>query len=263
MCFSKAIKHDGRMWDKKWEKFYDKTAANRENAINFYPTKIIGKNDETLWIKVIKSKLKNEMKLLEIGCGTGLYLRKISKLTDKKIKMIGIDISPKMIKIAKKKSHGLKKLEFLIMDAYKTKFKNNYFDIVINHLGAQSYDEVFRILKKDGYYILLFAEKGEWKEMINLFGFKNPIEIGFHINKLKKSGFKIIQIKKCSFTSYFKDIESLTKILSIIPFNPLFNRKKHIAKLKKYAKTHMTCKGIKSTHKRVIIICKKPDSEKK
>jgi len=243
--------------DKDWIKFYNKTAYAREQANEFGPIKIIGNSGSAVWIDTVISKLKNGMKLLDIGCGTGKHLRKIYMTTKKKVKMIGIDISPDMIEIAKNKSKGMKNLKFFTMDAYKTKFRSNYFDIIINRLGTRSHDEVFRILKKGGYYLLFVTDENDWKEMVKLFDFKKLYIIKIYKDELKKAGFKIIRIKKYSSKEYYKDEESLAKMLSIVPFKPVFDRKKHLGKLKKYAKTHMARFGIKSSHKRIIIICKK------
>jgi ubiquinone/menaquinone biosynthesis C-methylase UbiE len=244
-------------FDKRWINFYDKTAQNRENVREFWPVKIVGESGNKAWITTVKSKLRNKMKLLDVGCGTGRHLREINKVTSKKVTMIGIDISPGMIRVAKTKSRGIKNLKFLTMDAYKTKFKNNYFDIVINRLGTRSHDEVFRILKKGGYYLLFVTDRSDWKEMVNLLGFKKPYDIKLHKKELRKSGFKVIQIKKYSSIEYYKDVYSLAKMLSIIPFNPTFSKKKHMNKLKKYVKKHTTRLGIKSSQKRIIIICRK------
>jgi len=248
---------------KDWIKFYDKTAIDRETALgknNFGkigPIKIIGENGDRAWIETIKSRLKNGMRIIDIGCGTGIHLREIHRATNKNVKMIGIDISPGMIKVAKNKSRKMKNLEFFVMDTYKTRFKDNYFDIVINRLGVKSNKEVFRILKKGGYYFLFVTGRDDWKEMVKLFSFKKSDDLRFHKKLLKEAGFKITKIKKYSSAEYYKNVGSLAKTLDIVPFKPPFNRKKHLAKLKKYAVKHATPLGIESTQRRVIITCKK------
>jgi hypothetical protein len=52
-------------------------------------------------------------------------------------------------------------------------------------------------------------------------------------------------------------MEDFTKELEIVPFDPPFDKKKDAKKLKSYAKKYKTRWGIKSSHERIIITCKK------
>jgi ubiquinone/menaquinone biosynthesis C-methylase UbiE len=81
---------------------------------------------------------------LDIGCGTGLYLHE---------KLIGIDISPKLIEIAK--THGDAKL----MDAENLEFDDGCFDYAVclstlYYIEDQKkvFAEVYRVLKKGGEF---------------------------------------------------------------------------------------------------------------
>ncbi len=242
-----------------WRKFYTKTAIQRDRSKEFGPVKIIGKNGFRQLITEVQKKLKNGMKIIDIGCGTGHVLMDIYRTTDKKVKMVGIDNSTGMIKVAKEKSKGIRDFSFILMNAFKTKFKNNTFDIAINRLGAppKSYKETYRILKNNGLFFLFVTDKEDWKEVRKLFGFKEYLGLKEQLKMLKDAGFRIIKIHKFSSTEYYKDIESFAKILEIIPFNPSFNRRKYSKKLKKYEKKYKTYWGIKSSQKRLIIISKK------
>ena len=242
-----------------WKKFYNKTALQRDIVSKIGPVKIIGKNGFKELIAEVQKNLKNGMKIIDIGCGTGHVLMDIYRTTDKKVKMIGIDNSSGMIKIAKEKSNEIKDISFLLMNALKTKFKSNTFDIAINRLGAppESYKETYRILKRNGLFFLFVTDKGDWKEVRNTFGFKEYIDLKEQIKALKEARFKIIKIHKFSSTEYAKNIESFAKVLEIIPFKPPFNRRKHYKKLKEYERKYKTKWGIKSTQKRLLIISKK------
>lgn len=75
---------------------------------------------------------------------------------------IGIDIAPESVEICKKSAEerGLSgNTKFLVMDAEKTEFPDNYFDFIVcggvlHHLDVtRAYPELARILKKDGKII--------------------------------------------------------------------------------------------------------------
>lgn len=94
-------------------------------------------------------------KVLDIGCGTG---RLIKKMVEKGGIVTGADISPEMLKIAKKK---FDELEFVEADIENLPFKNESFDVVVAafvivHLKdlKRAFDEVYRVLKPGGSFIV-------------------------------------------------------------------------------------------------------------
>lgn len=111
-----------------------------------------------------KIVLKPNQTLLDIGCGSGIML----SLLDKKYphnELMGLDIDPKILKIAKKRLPTRIKLKEA--SAIQIPFPNDSFDIVLNtlvihHLASSDkpkmIGEVFRILKKRGrFYLFDFA----------------------------------------------------------------------------------------------------------
>lgn len=74
----------------------------------------------------ILGEVKNK-KVLDAGCGAGDGCRMLAK---KGAKVTGIDISEKMISLAKERCKSLN-VKFYIGDMEKTKFKKKDFDIVI------------------------------------------------------------------------------------------------------------------------------------
>jgi SAM-dependent methyltransferase len=96
---------------------------------------------------------KKEERILDLGCGRGLYVRVIEKYTDK---VIGVDISEKAIKkaVSKKVMYG---------DATDLSFESDSFDKVYSlHTIEHIYDsrkflkEVARILKPEGIFVLIY-----------------------------------------------------------------------------------------------------------
>lgn len=79
-----------------------------------------------------KIKLIKPRKILEIGCGFGRNIRFLIDNGFDPEKITGIDISPKMIKNAKKYIDS-EKVKLLIADAGKLPFKSSSFDLVMVH----------------------------------------------------------------------------------------------------------------------------------
>jgi len=108
-------------------------------------------------LSLIKSKNK---RILDLACGTGVYTH---SLYQKSKNTIGVDISPWAIKKAKE---NFKHIPFYVMDAEKTKFEDNYFDIIVS-TGLIQYindpklavKEIYRILKPGGMIIV----EAPWK----------------------------------------------------------------------------------------------------
>ncbi|GBC70863.1 Glycine/sarcosine N-methyltransferase [Candidatus Calditenuaceae archaeon HR02] len=59
---------------------------------------------------------KNHVKsIIDLGCGTGIHVRELARLG---YRAVGIDISPSMIRVAKKRARGLKGARFVKADYY-------------------------------------------------------------------------------------------------------------------------------------------------
>lgn len=102
-------------------------------------------------------KFQSNEKLLEIGCGTGLFTEKV--FTASGAQITAIDISPDLLEQARKKLPGV---DFRIEDAMNLSFESEIFDAVygssvLHHLDFEkSLSEIYRVLKKGGR--MVFAE---------------------------------------------------------------------------------------------------------
>jgi ubiquinone/menaquinone biosynthesis C-methylase UbiE len=98
---------------------------------------------------------KENLVILEIGCGTGEYTQKIAKKFPKS-KLMALDISKKIIEIAKYKCQRFKNVEFIVKSAYATGLEDNSVDVVcgfyvLHHLDLSiAVKEIVRILKPKG-----------------------------------------------------------------------------------------------------------------
>ena len=112
-------------------------------------------------------------KILDLGCGNGRYFRFFNK---KKAEYFGVDSSPRLIKIAKRKyPQG----RFLVEDALNLSFPNTFFDkvysIAVFHqipskeLRTQLLKEIKRVLKEKGLLILTVWKFHKREEILLLF----------------------------------------------------------------------------------------------
>ncbi|MFR8879666.1 MAG: class I SAM-dependent methyltransferase [Methanobrevibacter smithii] len=102
-------------------------------------------------------KDKEFKKLLDVGTGTGYLIELLIKEHD--AQYYGLDLSREMIKVAKGKN--IKNTEFIEGVANKLPYENESFDVVtcsqsFHHYPYQedALSEAYRVLKKDGIYIL-------------------------------------------------------------------------------------------------------------
>lgn len=98
------------------------------------------------------------LKLLELGCGTGIFTQELSKTIHA---IDAIDISADLLDIASKKIHK-KNVTFIKANAYDTKFKGGSYDAIVgvsvlHHLEVlPAFKEMYRLLRPAGK--VLFSE---------------------------------------------------------------------------------------------------------
>lgn len=103
-----------------------------------------------------KGVSKRKLKILEIGCGTGEYSKLLSEKFPK-AKIVAVDVSPDVIRIAKDKNRNRKNLSFKIQSVYNLNYPNSSFDIicgfyVLHHLKIERVKVgLIRLLKRNGY----------------------------------------------------------------------------------------------------------------
>ena len=138
--------------------------------------------------KAIKSLKKDNIKILDVACGTGRMLRGIFSIK-KDIEYYGIDTSKEMIKHLKEKAKKLsveKNVKIKIGDAEKMPFKEESFDIVYSfhllwHLEKEGQEkiikEMLRVCKNEGVIIFDILNKNFVWERIKKFLRKETKEI--------------------------------------------------------------------------------------
>jgi len=123
-------------------------------------------------------------RVLDIGCGTG---RIIQMLKEKGAEIVALDISEEMINVVRRKFPDV---ECVVGDSDKMPFEDESFDLVLGlfwivHLGdlRVSFDEVYRVLKKGGRFILSNVNQKKAPKLKSKDGGEFVIESYYHMPK--------------------------------------------------------------------------------
>lgn len=103
-------------------------------------------------VKLLTGQLRQEQRVLELGCGTGYFTRELA-VTGAQI--TAIDISPELLEKARQEC-SFANARFEIQNAYAMTFSNETFDSVVgssvlHHLEIdQALAEIYRVLRPGG-----------------------------------------------------------------------------------------------------------------
>ncbi len=175
----------------------------------YYDKGILGKFlSNIIYRTVVSVKIKNNSKILDVGCGTGNLLYVLER--KKSLKLYGIDLSKKMIQIARQKVKTADIREISVTNLDK-EFVKNYFNYIFivdafhhfpNHKRVMKI--FYRILKYGGRIIITDFNFGIILNKI--FSALEPGNTGNYtkeqIKKLfKESGFMVEKQKKIGLFS--------------------------------------------------------------
>lgn len=189
---------NSKLWD-YWSRHYE----------NLWVQKYSLKPTRTSVIRIISSYKKDELSILDMGCGTGQLISDIKRhFPQKNLKITGVDYSKGMIQIAKS---NIDYAKFILKDISQIKSLKEKFDIIISTHSLPYYknqqkaiNDLSGLLKKDGLLIIACGSENTIYDKIIFIFVK--LSTGFakypSIKKLKSMArknlkfVKLVKIKK-------------------------------------------------------------------
>jgi ubiquinone/menaquinone biosynthesis C-methylase UbiE len=134
---------------------FSKWANNYDNPI----TSITFRQTNAHIVKLLNPKQNSS--LLDVGCGSGILIKYLLD-SNKEMKLFGLDITPKMVEVAKRKFAKDPSVEITLGSAVKIPYEDSTFDYVTcassfhHHPDPlRSAKEMVRVLKPGGKLLIL------------------------------------------------------------------------------------------------------------
>lgn len=158
---------------------------------------------------------------LDVGCGDG---KMAINLSDRFDKIVGIDRSTGLLKVAREKRRklGIDNITFLNMDAKEITLQPEMFDVAYSYRSPIFYKGVYRVLKKGGSYIALAMGGKDCADFKKLFNegtvmHSCPSVLVHETKKAQQSGFKVVFKKEIFYHDYFTGEDDLDLYLQKVP----------------------------------------------
>lgn len=175
------------------------------------------------WFEILG--IKENMKILDVGCAGGVFTQQIKKHMPS-CEVYGIDLDETHIKYAKEKAVDLRlDVNYEVADIKKLPFEDNTFDLVFSHTVVEHIPfenfilEQHRVLKKGGTIKILYIDNMGKKD--------NPFT--YNLEKIYGIYDKLEVEKKPQVGTYFRSPEHLLNNLSKYGFvEPNFEYKRFV-----------------------------------
>ena len=102
-----------------------------------------------------RSGIKQGMRVLEVGCGSGAFVTSVARAVGKTGKVYALDIQPAMlrqlkVKLTKPENQDIKNIKLILGSAYKLPFEDNSIDLVYMVTVLQETPDKQKALKEAG-----------------------------------------------------------------------------------------------------------------
>jgi ubiquinone/menaquinone biosynthesis C-methylase UbiE len=221
----------------------------------------------SIYVSRVLSVLKPEMKILDVGCGTGHIIQELAA-NRKNSEHVGLDLSKGMLKVAKENCKRLHNIGLVVGDGLSLPFPDQAFDIVITRLAEYSPQEVYRALKKRGFFFEYGLGPQADKEILEFFPERIETENFFFPSNSKgwkqevsepveKTGFIISNVQDYKENDYYSSEDEIMDLIEIVPLVKDFDRKKDRKVVKRLAEKYRENGGIRITWHYYILVARR------
>jgi ubiquinone/menaquinone biosynthesis C-methylase UbiE len=148
---------------------YARTHELDEATLGAIITRLEARGKQPVFIKIINDyldrlPLTSIQRILDLGCGTGVAARAIARRTDFRGRILGIDISPTLVEVARRLSEDegiAERTDYRVGDTRCLDLTDATFDAIIahtlvSHVGdpLAVLTEVTRIVRPDGWAVI-------------------------------------------------------------------------------------------------------------
>lgn len=140
---------------------YDRVAQNYD-ALRFYWQETVAREAMDYYDSFLREHVRDGARVLDAGTGTGEAVKRLLQIA-KPGSVVGIDLSTKMLDIARRKTSN-PRVSFQPGNFTRLPFRDSSFDVVMSSWAIETcndprraVDEFLRVVKEDGYVIYIFS----------------------------------------------------------------------------------------------------------
>lgn len=163
--------------------------------------------------EIIKEICKENMTILDAGCGEGYYTSKVYENINKNTSFFGIDISKNALAVASKRNINI---NYAVASIFHIPFSDCSCDIVMTLFAPFCREEIYRILKKDGTLVMVIPSEN------HLWSFKRAIYDKPYKNEVKDTKIEGFELTKKELINNIISLESNEDIKNLFSMTPYY-----------------------------------------
>lgn len=165
--------------------------------------------------ELVNQHIDSPQHIVDIGCGEGYYLSALQQALTAEINYYGTDISKEALKLAARHHQQIK---WFVAAARKLPFLDHSVDLVLNIFAPADWDEIKRVLKKQGHLLLAVAGDNHLHGLRELiYDSVRPHQPERFLQQTSEH-FELIADKSCQFELQLDDNAAIRSLLQMTPY---------------------------------------------